>query len=186
MFIGKKSKTTILTLKTFNIVMSIIGLTLLSFIVFSPFIPHNIKLNIEDVTTETIISPRFIELETETDKIKTEDLRNSRAALVEPIYSIDIDINKSIQTNILNFFTLAREYRAILEKQQPESPPIVIPKELTFIKKKNWIVIGNLDQKIFNQLEYITLQNTHIILNQELFKVDKRVIRQEIQNNIRI
>ncbi len=97
--------------KTLNITLAIIGVMFLSSIVYSPFLPKNITVKPGEVSTETITSPRFIEIETNEDQKRTERLRQERASLVEKVYSINNETNKINQSRIVSFFTELRDFQ---------------------------------------------------------------------------
>tara|TARA_A100001015_G_C15043592_1_gene741675 strand:+ start:4240 stop:6354 length:2115 start_codon:yes stop_codon:yes gene_type:complete len=170
------------SIRVFNGTLGLIGLSFLTFIVFSTYIPYNISLESGDSVEETIVSPRFIEIETEKDKLKTENLRKRRVSLIEPVYSIDENINKNIRAQIVNFFTLAKQY--ISERQKNPTTPI--PKELRFISKRTWLIISTLDSKTYASLEYIILQNMDQILSEGIKKISRTSLRQKVYKNTKI
>ena len=75
-------------LKVFYTLLSVLGITLVSIIIFSPYIPYNISLQQGEISDKTISSPRYIEFQSSSDKKKTEILRQKRKSLVSKIYSI--------------------------------------------------------------------------------------------------
>ncbi|RAP34794.1 hypothetical protein DID77_00405 [Candidatus Marinamargulisbacteria bacterium SCGC AG-439-L15] len=182
MWNGIKSTSRVASFRLLFITLALLGLSLLSFVVFTPYIPYNIKLNVDDIAIETIVSPRFIEIQTAEDRLKTEELRKQRGSLVKPVYAINEDINKMVRSAIVNFFTKMRQFRT--EKlKNPETP---IPPELKFIPKRTLVIITTLDAKTFASLEYITLQNNENILSQGLKKINKRKIKTQVMSNVKM
>ena len=118
----------ILPSRYFKVILSILGIILITAVVFSPYIPHNVNLKVGDVAPVTVVSPRYIEFESEKDLQETEDLRRRRAELVDRVYSVDPVINKHIVSDVVELFTDLRKLdSADLRKSH-------IPQSLKFLR----------------------------------------------------
>ncbi|MBI60271.1 hypothetical protein CL657_03535 [bacterium] len=73
-------------------------------IIYSPYIPQNIDLKINDVAITTITSPRYLEFESRLDALVNKKAEEKIANRITPIYSINQTINQAIQDNISLFF----------------------------------------------------------------------------------
>ncbi len=166
------------TQKTLNIILAAIGVGFISFIIYSPLMPKNITLNIGDIATETVTSPRFIEIETEQDKQRTERLRQERASLVEKVYRVDDEVNKRNQIKIVSFFTELRDYQNNPAHQQKEV--------LSFIPKETLEQVPSKNIDTINRIEEITLFAFNSINKQDLYSINKRKMANEIQKTTRV
>ena len=157
------------------------GFLIITFFIFSPYIPYSINLKPDDIATSTIIAPRYVELETTSDKLKTENLRNERVKLVEKVYSLDENTNKNIIANIVNFFTIAKKYKSesTLESKS-------LPAPIKFISKTERNYLLNLNNNGFAYLEYVVLQNTEKLLNQKIALVESQEIKKQLKSRLRI
>lgn len=182
MWNGLKQLRRLLSMKSFHILMAFLGLLAMSFVIFSPSIPYDVKLETGDMALKTVVAPRFIEFQSREDRVRTDDLRKERASLVDPVYSIDESINKSIQSKIVNFFTRAKDYR----NDTLKNPDSEIPASLQFISRGEWQPLSELDEKSFASLEYTTLQNLNALLDEGISSVDAPGIRRQILNNVRV
>lgn len=169
---------------------ALLGALIVSGLVFSPYIPKSVNIKPGELAQETLISPRFVEFESKQDIKQTEKLRNQRSRLVKPVYSVDESINKSIKSEIVNFFTTAKLYANAYQSQNKEiptpSPLPNIPENMRFLGKNNISLLQNLTNKTLASIEYIVIQNTDSILTNGIREVDKPAIRKQIRNNIRI
>ena len=104
MLTGFKQLNKYISIKTFHLLLGICGLGFIALITYSPYIPYSITIQPGHVVSKTIVSPRFIEFSSKADQIKTQNLRTQRASLVEPVYSINDDINKCFEkiTNLID------------------------------------------------------------------------------------
>lgn len=175
---GLKSLINMLPAKMLNSILAAVGLLVIAAVIFSPYIPYSIQLNEGDIAQETLVSPRYIEVETSEDRRKTEELRNQRASLVQDIYTIDENINKRIIANIVNLFTRLKEYT--------ESPSDPLPKELNFLPRRLVTSLAQLNEKELSNLEYFTIQSADRILSRGIRVVDEIYIRETVIDNLRI
>ena len=83
----------------------------LATMVAMPYVPTNIPIVPNEVSQTTILSPRYLEFETQKDQEKTIELRKKRAALVEKVYTVDEGINKKIKADSVALFTEIRAYQ---------------------------------------------------------------------------
>ncbi|NQY73981.1 MAG: HDIG domain-containing protein [Candidatus Margulisbacteria bacterium] len=162
--------------------IALIGLMGLSFIVFSPYMPYSIKLQTGEMAIQTIVSPRYIEFQTENDLIKTKELQQQRASLVTAIYSIDESINKEIISTIVNFFTTAKQFRSQIETDVPKPTP----SELKFLSRKNRRTIESLSHKDISSLEYVAIQNTKKLLSKGIKIIHPKRIYSQVKVDIQI
>lgn len=172
------------THKGLHITLAFLGLITLSFVIFSPFIPGNISVELGQESPQTISSPRFIEFQTQSDKAKTQELINKRSALIDPIYTIDTDINKNIIANVINFFTVLKDYKLTLNdnqeitQQQQDTINILSPQ---LIKRYlSWS-----DNEV-RSVEYISIQNAERFLNTGLTDIEREQIHDGLLKNLRI
>ncbi len=93
------------------ILLGVIGITLVSGIVFSPYLPSNIDVEVGKPASKTIVSPRYIEFESEKDHLETEELRKRRVALVDRVYTVDPVVNKSVISDLVDEFTAFRKMK---------------------------------------------------------------------------
>ncbi|MBH38371.1 hypothetical protein CL658_05000 [bacterium] len=73
-------------------------------IIYSPFIPQNIDLEINDIALSTITSPRYLEFESNSDKSVNKKAEKNIVDTITPVYSINQTINSAIIENIVLFF----------------------------------------------------------------------------------
>ena len=117
-------------LKVFYTLLAVLGITMVSLIIFSPYIPYNISLQQGEISDKTISSPRYIEFQSSADKDKTSILREKRKSLVTNIYSIDEGINKDILASIVTVFTDIKAFRDDIQTEDKK-----IPESLNFLAK---------------------------------------------------
>jgi cyclic-di-AMP phosphodiesterase PgpH len=164
------------------IILVIGAILIITFLSFSPYIPYSVSLNVGDVASATISSPRYLEFESKEDKLKTENLRLQRAELVEKVYSIDENINKTVIADIVNLFTVIKKYRTDLQKEET----VLRPKALKKFRLNEINFILNLNDNEFAYIEYVILQNTEKILAQKINKIDLGKIRNILRKNLEI
>tara|TARA_B100000131_G_scaffold314835_1_gene352290 strand:+ start:34 stop:2142 length:2109 start_codon:yes stop_codon:yes gene_type:complete len=73
-------------------------------IIFSPFIPQNINLEVNDIALTTITSPRYIEFESKQDQRANQKQQDYLKNKIPPVYSINQTINSAIIENVSLFF----------------------------------------------------------------------------------
>lgn len=166
------------TQKIINIILAILGVGFMSLIIYSPLIPENITLNVGDIASETVTSPRFIEIETEQDKQRTERLRQERADLVEKVYRIDDEVNKLNQAKIVSFFTELRDYQ--------NNPNLTRKNILSFLSTSTLAQIPSKNIDAINRIEEVTLFTFNSINKQELYSINKRRILEQIQKTTKV
>ena len=163
---------------TLNIVLALLGVMIISMIVYSPFIPKNITLVIGDLATQTITSPRFIEIETEQDKQRTERLRKEREGLVEKIYRIDDEVNKLNQAKMVSFFTELRNYQ--------NTPELRHQNVLSFIPESILSKVPSENVNFINRIEEVSLFTFNSINKQEFYSINKQEIKAQIQKKTNV
>jgi len=181
MLTGFKQLNRYISIKTFHLLLGICGLGFVALITYSPYIPYSITIQPGHVVSKTIVSPRFIEFSSKADQVKTKNLRTQRASLIEPVYSINDDINKSIHANIVNLFTQIRLY--LSEKVKTSDLPI--PSDFRFINKQSWTLLSTMDTKALASIEYFTLQLNEKLLHPGLSTIDSSFLRKTIRTQLR-
>ena len=83
----------------------LLGVCLITGVLFLPYIPYSISLKEGDTAFNTVSSPRFLVFQTNVDQAKTKELRDKRVSLTQDIYTVNEDINKTIKSHIISFFT---------------------------------------------------------------------------------
>jgi putative nucleotidyltransferase with HDIG domain len=158
---------------------SALAIFFLSLFIFTPYIPYSVEWEIGSIAPRTIFSPKFIQFQSVEDFAKTEELRQKRLALLEPIYNVNENINKSIKSNIINFFTQAKKYKQDRNRTGTKN----IPNEFAFLKIAE---LNTLLNRNINYIEYLTLQNTEEILSRGISTIDVKVIIGIINDNSKI
>lgn len=165
-----------LSTRVFYIILSGLGLIAISTVVFSPYIPYSVSINEGETAPRTIQSPRYIEFQSSTDKQKTEEIRHNRMALVEDVYSIDENINKEINVQIINFFTALKEYK----EQKSSTRDVQISDDLQFLSIRRLRYLTELPENRVREIEIITVQLAQRILSTGVRRVDSFEIRKEL------
>lgn len=149
-------------------------------IIFSPYIPAHIQWKVGEKATATIVSPRYVQFESAQDQQKTEELRQKRRSFIEPVYSIDENINKTIKSDIISFFTVLKEYKNNLVV----NPTTKIPTELEFLTPHQLSIL--LKDININSTEYLSIQNAQSLLNEGLKEIDQETLQTKLEDNIKI
>ncbi len=142
------------------------GVLGMSFLVAFSYLPHNLRLHEGQIASRTIVSPRYIEMQTSSDKERESQFRSRNRRLFEKIYSIDDAISKSVIDNIRNCFD---EIKAI---QKSQTPPDIYPAVLQFIPKETLDTLVKTDAKQLLALEYFTVQHAEDLLNSGIINVE--------------
>lgn len=152
-----------------QVIFSLIGAVIVSFIVYSPRLPLNLNISVKDTATQTIRSPQYIEFQTKDDIEKTNQLRNTRRRLIKPIYAIDTTVQKKITEKITSFFTAFKTL-----------PSREFFDEQSFITYQQQQTLSSLSQSDLIQLESVVLENLSSILQSGIKEVNKASIRSKI------
>ena len=160
--------------KTVNSVLVIIGLLVLSALLFSPYVPYNAPVQEGKEATETIISPNYISLQTKKDKEKERAQRKKITEELGQRYSIDETINKDVKTNLSTFF------EAIIGLQNSDS--LVTPEHAAFLPPQDIKMARNLSANTLISLEYLSLFYTDKLLEKGLQTIDKLSLKQELHS----
>ncbi|MFT5171264.1 MAG: putative nucleotidyltransferase with HDIG domain [Candidatus Marinamargulisbacteria bacterium] len=179
MSIGITSFKPKLSRRVILILLAVSGLSLITLIVFSPYIPYSISLKTGEISHQTIVSPRYIEFESKSDKKRTLNLVREKSKLIDRIYTVDLKINKAILEGMLTFFSSLRSY-----VNNPSAPNF--PENIQFLSKGNINHLRTQPPKTMAEIEYSTIQNTENLLNQGLREVDKEKIKQILHKNLKI
>lgn len=141
-----------------------------------PYVPTNIPIGSNDVAQDTIMSPRYLEFETQIDKEKTMELRKKRAALVEKVYTVDETINKEIKANSVALFTEIRAY---------QQEAIVKDKSLILtLTKKHRKKLLQADIKSLDVLENLTSEIIEKMLLHGVRDVDHTSIQSRVHDEL--
>ena len=156
------------------------GLTFAGFFIaflllmFLEFIPHQISLQVGQVSPETIKAPRSIVFE---DKAKTEEAREKARSQVPRVYLINPETNGAILGDVNNFFLNIEKIlkQNIPQKQKEklinEEVPFSLPKGVAFdlagITVERWAATRRASDEILNELlkKEITPENFAEIKN---------------------
>jgi len=141
--------------------LAVVGIFVLTGVIFSPYIPHNVNLKVGDVAAMTVVSPRFIEYQSDRDLQETEELRRRRAALVDRVYSVDPVINKQILSDVVDIFT---DFRRIDRLDSRRNPPI--PNTLKFLRPAQIGYVVSLEPREKDRIEKATIRIVESILSE--------------------
>lgn len=147
--------------------MGILGALLISYIVYTPRMPLNLDITIGDPALQTIRSPQYIEFQTQEDIDKTNQLRNTRRLLINPIYSIDTSIQKQIIEEVIVFFTTLRM-----------SPRSNAP--IGFLSKKSQAFIRSMSDSDLSDLESSVMNSISIILQDGIKDINYSAIDEKV------
>ena len=90
--------------KLLNTLLVLVGLIILSLVLFTPYIPDSISINQGDITKQTITSPRYITFESKQDKEQNYTLKTNAINTIGKIYTIDPMINQKIKEKLYAVF----------------------------------------------------------------------------------
>ena len=156
------------------------GLTFAGFFIaflllmFLEFIPHQISLQVGQVSPETIKAPRSIVFE---DKAKTEEAREKARSQVPKVYLINPETNGAILADINNFFLKIgkilkqnisqKQKEKLIAEEVPFSLPQGMTAELATITVERWNAAQRAGKEILNELlkKEITPENFTEIKN---------------------
>ena len=119
-----------------NSVLVLSGLLLLTFLIFTPYIPYSIKLHVGDVANRTLVSPRYLTFTSSNDAEKNRVTQSEITKSVGKIYSINPAINETIHLQVSQSFDALEAYRldfsANRKLEAPDSltfiPPLLLKK----------------------------------------------------------
>jgi putative nucleotidyltransferase with HDIG domain len=150
--------------------------TALATLTFLPYIPSNIHLIQNEVSQDTIHSPRYMEFETVKDKEKTLELRKKRAALVEKVYTIDENINKEIREDSVALFTEIRAYQ--------KKPVLKENSLLQKLKKSELARLQNAEIKALDVLENLTSEIIEKMMLQGIREIETHDIQIRVHDEL--
>lgn len=137
-------------------ILAVLGVLLISITLFTPYQPQNISLTLGSIAPNTIISPRYIDIETTNDRQINESKLTEIANSAQSIYTIDPTINDAILTDINAIFRL-------FTNQNPED--VTQSPTLNYLSQSVIQSIDSLPASSFSSLKFITLELTQKILN---------------------
>ncbi|NDC83361.1 hypothetical protein EB093_06860, partial [bacterium] len=161
-----------------NVSLVIVGLVILTLLLFSPYIPNNIDLNVGDVAPMTVVSPRFITFQTASDRRDTEDLRRRRVALVDRVYAVDRDLNKGVLSQVVNMFTDLRRLdgHALGGNRIPDSLRFLTGSQIRYLEK--------LSPDALNRLEKLTVTTTEAMLLEGFREVNPSEVTLRVRTHL--
>ena len=182
MSLGKKFKSKSIQKSILLYALVFISIFLVSVLIFLPYVPLQINYNIGDVVDKTIKAPKTITFQSKSDIAKTQKIKYQRALNVEKIYTIDKDINKNVVRNIIKFFNDLKIYRQDLKEKKYVEVPFNI-KDLSINSIKYARLISDND---LIELEYLTVQNAELLLNEGIQFIDKFTIDNRLSDKLKI
>ncbi len=162
----------------FYYLLSGTGLLLLTALVFSPYVPYSVKIKPGDIVKKNIVSPRYLEFESTKDQIRTKELRENRARIVEKVFSIQEDITKSSKADLVNLFTILKENR------KTGLPTTQTLQSFSFLTRSELRLLLKLDPKNIAALEYVCFQTIDRLLQNGLHEVNPADIQNKIDPSI--
>ncbi len=147
--------------------MAILGALLISYIIYTPRMPLNLDITIGEPALQTIRSPQYIEFQTQEDIDKTDQLKNARRELINPIYSIDTSIQKQIIEEVIVFFTALRMNTS---NQQT----------LDFLSLQSQATLQSLSDSELSDLESSIMDSISIILQDGIKDINYSAIDEKI------
>tara|TARA_Y100001935_G_scaffold238121_1_gene224208 strand:- start:9349 stop:11433 length:2085 start_codon:yes stop_codon:yes gene_type:complete len=152
---------------SFNAFLAILGALLISYIIYTPRMPLNLDITIGEPALQTIRSPQYIEFQTQEDIDKTDQLKNARRELINPIYSIDTSIQKQIIEEVIVFFTALRMNTS---NQQT----------LDFLSLQSQATLQSLSDSELSDLESSIMDSISIILQDGIKDINYSAIDEKI------
>ena len=168
--------------KVIRVGLALLAIVMMAGVVFSPYIPFSITFKEGEISQSQIKSPRTIIFESSDDQNKTKLLRAERSALVEPIFTIDEDVNKSIIVSMVGDVTAIKEYREKLAEDKKTVPN----ESIQYFSPAQLRHMSNLSEQAFGALEYAALQNMEDLLDIGIQEVVTKDIKKAILANTKI
>ncbi len=154
--------TKLTTSKLYHMVLAFCGVLFVAYLVFTPYLPSNVRLREGFPAPRTIVSPRSIEFESKNDKLKTLTLRSQKQAKLEKIYTVDEDTTQASISDISHAYGLIRDFR----EEKKKNPNMALPEALGFISGPHSALFLNLDAKSLNMMEYLTVKSAQMMLQE--------------------
>ncbi|RAP27304.1 hypothetical protein DID78_06250 [Candidatus Marinamargulisbacteria bacterium SCGC AG-343-D04] len=154
----------------------IIGLFVVvsAIIIYSPFIPKNINLNIGDTCIETITAPYYLEFESSQDKLINEDYIQDVKSRIGSVYSINTQINEDIIGNIDLFFDE-------LSSNSIETFSIHITQVLS---SDDLLHLKSLDKKTLSSIQFYTLSSINRLLKEGIKEKNTPAIQDDLFSSL--
>ncbi len=170
-----------LTGKKFNrfntfifIVLAIISISLISAIVFSPYIPKSIEYAIGDIADQQISSPQHLEFESQVDieiNRKKFDLIKEKTG---PVYQIDKSVNSTIRQNI----------RLLFEQIRQKDLTLFTETFLSGLDDNILAYLNELSEENINEIEKLTFELSDSILADGIKQKNKEFILSYVENSV--
>jgi putative nucleotidyltransferase with HDIG domain len=143
-------------------------------VIYSPFIPKNIDLEVNDIAVSTITSPRYLEYESKQDRIKNIKAQTEIRKSIPPVYSINQTINNAIIENIQLFFD-------DIASNSTKTQSITISQVLTETETK---LLKETSPAILQQLKSDSLSITNILLSNGIKQINKPNIKANVYKTL--
>ena len=143
-------------------------------IIYSPFIPQNINLEVNDTALSTITAPRYIEFESRQDKIANKKTQNHIKNTIPPVYSINQTINSAIIENIALFFD-------DIASNPMDKLSIYISQILS---SEDTFYLKSISNDMFQQLKSDTLSITNTLLSSGIKEINHAVVKTSVSESL--
>ncbi len=175
MLLGKLFNHSRLRIKPYLLIGNILlFVTLNAIIIYSPFIPKNIELSINDISDTTITSPRYLAFESSVDKKVNKSTKKQIENSIAPVYSINKTINHAIIENIHVFF------EDILSRNSNNYSIYI--KQL--LNEKDIQTLKSLEPNTLIQLKNETIETTNLILSSGIKEINETTLKATIQTKL--
>jgi len=148
----------------------VFALGLVTFFVFSPYIPDSFSYQIGDISKDTIFSPRYIEFESQINKYQNQFQKDLIKKKVGRIYTVSEEKKPEILDQIMLFYGDLKKNKNIadIKKKYPFMPP--------------QFLIANMSSNEIQSLEYITKETISKIFDTGINTTNKPEIRLILYN----
>ncbi len=143
-------------------------------IIYSPFIPQNIDLEVNDTALSTITAPRYIEFESRQDKIANKKTQNHIKNTIPPVYSINQTINSAIIENIGLFFD-------DIASNPMDKLSIYISQILS---SEDTFYLKSISNDMFQQLKSDTLSITNTLLSSGIKEINHAIVKTSVSESL--
>ena len=143
-------------------------------IIFSPFVPQNINLEVNDIALTTITSPRYIEFESKQDQLANQKQQDQLKNKIPPVYSINQTINSAIIENVSLFFD-------DILSNSPNQLGIYVSQVLTSTETD---YLKSISPNTLQQLKSDTISITNLLLSNGIKEINHGAINTSITTSL--
>ncbi|NBV42473.1 HDIG domain-containing protein [bacterium] len=136
-------------------------------------------MQVGQIAPVTVVSPRYVEFQSESDQQETEALRKRRIALVERVYSVDPVINKEVISDTVDIFTELRQRSNAGTRVVPPS------NRLRFLSSPQLSHLRSINHRELDTLEKATIESIEHILGDGLREVDPEELSVKIRGRLK-